>query len=204
MESLDNGHVVLPSDFAESILTGEHVRIHPWARGCYARDMLYFLWKMMENEGMTNTVFYERTSTEDKMPISTEMDLIEFCHYFSSVSNRLLLIPQHIETQEVMGFAWYDGVILGVSGKGSMFYRKKFWGEMAKEASTLCLKYGFEILGFQKVWGLSPWQASVKHRARLGFKEVAEVPDAFQDAKGKSRSMYVGVCTKESFNGRTI
>ena len=201
MDSFDNGEIVVPANYEDKILTGELVKLWPWARGYYKRDLLYFLWKMMEEERMTDTIFYAKTSSKDDTPVSTHMDLIDFIAYFAG-SERLLLIPTSLATGEIIGFSWYDGAVLGEYALGSMFYRKKFWGEVAKEATQLALRYGFEICGFKKVWGHSPWMASVKHRARVGFTEMAELPDAVVDRTGKSRTMYIGVCLKENFYGQ--
>ena len=195
--SLDESNIAVPPGFDENILTGKLVKMWPWARGFYKRDMLYDLWQIMEAEGMTDTIFYSATIKAD-VPVSTHMDLIEFVNYFGT-SGRLLLIPQHIESGEIIGFSWYENTLLGEYGQGNMFYRKKFWGDAALEASQLALRYGFEVFRFKKVWGHSPWLASVKHRAKLGFKEQAAIPEAVIDRQGKSRTLYVGVCTREDF-----
>lgn len=202
MESLNNGQLILDSDSVDKILTGERVKIWPWARGFYARDMLYWLWRMMEGERMTDVVFYKKTTLMAPPPISTHMDLVEFIQFFTlSSGSRLLLIPRVKDTEEVIGFSWYDDVVLGDSASASMFYRKKFWGEVAQEATLLGLRYGFEILKLQKVWGYSPWKASVAHRGRVGFREIAEVPEAITDTQGKTRTLYIACLKKETFYG---
>lgn len=194
---------IIPADFQDKILTGKEVKIWPWARGYYPRDVLFFLWRMMEQEGMTETVFYAQTSTTEKTPVSTHMDLIEFVHFFADSQHcRLLLIPMHQQSGEMVGFQWYDNVVMGQSALGNMFYRRKFWGDVGHEATYLALKYAFEILQLKKVWGQSPWKASVAHRGRLGFEEIAEVPEAVVDTRGKTHPLYVGVLTKEKFYGQ--
>ncbi len=204
MESFDSGHAEIPAGFEDKILTGDLVKLWPFARGYYRRDLYYLLWRMMEDERMTDTIFYRYTTAANPTPIDTHMDLTEFVQYFSlAIATRLLLIPTYKETGEMIGFSWYDDVVLGESATGNMFYRKKFWGEVAREATELALRYGFGILQLKKVWAYSPWLASVKHRARLGFTEITEIPEAVKDRSGKMRTMYIGALKKEDFhNGR--
>ena len=200
---MDLNELTIPADLQDRILTGKQVQLWPWSRGYYPRDVLFYLWRMMEQEQMTNTVFYSQTSTTEQTPVSTHMDLIEFVHFFSDAQHcRLLIIPQHIASGEMIGFIWFDNVILGQTATGNIFYRRKFWGDVGQEATRLALKYAFEALHVKKVWGQSPWRAATAHIERAGFFKVCDVPEAVIDRRGIARTLFVRAITRKEFYGQ--
>ena len=178
-----------------SFLQGKHVRMWPYSRGEFPRDVLYRLWRA--TEGLEDLIFFG--SDDDNMSsYKRRGDLTEFMIYMAEPT-RFVLIAE--VKDEIAGAFWIDQVKPRFSGAASYFYRRKFWGHAAREASSIGCRYGFEILELEQLWGMTPWMTSIKHARVQGAKLIATLP-GFYLIDGLPHDCYVSRLTKEDYYGR--
>lgn len=158
-------------------LTGQHVTLWPYARGCYPRQTLATLWQMVEQEGGADRIFHAQQAPRET-PTPTRGDLVSFVRYFEPepAGSRLLLMVQSRADDQLAGLFWFDDIVLGHRASANVFYRRRYWGEAAREASRLACRYGFEHLGYRTIWAMTPWPLAVSHAEAIGFERVAVLP----------------------------
>lgn len=145
------------------------IRLFPYVRGYYPRDTLARLWGYVEAQGAARKLFYAQPGTDEERG-----DLTHFVEYFADSARRLLLIPER--DQQPMGLVWLDDIIPGFKAAMNVFYRRRFWGTPAREATTLAVAYCFNDLHFQTLWGYTPWPEAQSHAEAVGFQAVARLP----------------------------
>lgn len=172
----------------------------PYARGVYPRDLLSKLWTLMEAEDATKYVFYEHFARDERF--STRGDLTQFIEFFADPKKALFVILAK-EKNEIAGLMWLEGVVAGVRAIGGFWMRRRYWGEMTREAVNICLEYVFDFLHIPTVWGFTPWLTSVKTTNALGWNYVCSLPDWTQiEVRDKYRAfdMHISYIRKEDFN----
>lgn len=178
-----------------AILTGQQVQLWPYSRGLYPRDTLHTLWRLVEDGGGAAQVFHSQRGG-DSDPYPWQGDLTEFVRYFDEPGRRHLLIATQGEA--LMGLCWFDDIVPGHRAAYNLFFRKRAYGTIAHEATTLALRYGFDVLGVQSIWGYTPWRAAVEHGRRHGFRVVATLP-GFAQVDGRPRDVMMLKLTKEEY-----
>ncbi|HMC63819.1 MAG TPA: GNAT family protein [Gemmataceae bacterium] len=167
------------TDHVSELLEGQHVRLWPYFRGVYPRNTLASLWQVMEADQAVEKVFHAQPKYgRQETPYPIRGDLISFVRYFEpdQEGTRLLLVAQAVESGEVAGMFWFDDIIIGHKANANIWYRRKFWGHPAREASRIACRYGFEVLGYQAIWALTPWRTAVAHGESMGFEPVTVLP----------------------------
>ena len=176
-------------------LKGEFVTVLPYARGYFARDLLYQVWYYMEKEDAIKLVFSELPHTKEPIPSGGD-----FVHFLGHV-NQPNVIPLVIEANnEIAGFMWFQIGVPGYRAEGSEWFRRKYWGYPAREGVRLCLDYMFHsAVGVKHIWGRTPWETAMKSCLSLGFELVCVLPDFFL-VRGKPKDCYLVHYGKDSFN----
>ena len=173
------------------ILENDTVLLHPYARGVQGRDTLYYVWRLMEDEGDAQQIFYSQLCADER----TRGDLVECVHYFSSTMPvRFLVMPQEKTSEEFMGLVWFDH--LGHVGSVGVFYRKAYRGKASQMATQLACEYAYATFGYSRLFGFTPYKAAVRHVRALGWQHVGKLP-GFVCIDGKERDLYQMMHTKE-------
>lgn len=180
-----------------SLLQGKHVKLWPYFRGYYDRDILYRLWSLIEKEKATHFIFHGFEFQSDDSPVSTDGDLVDFIHYFEPISgHKTLLIVQDASRDEIAGFTWFEGITPGFRASAGIFMRRKYWGNHALEATQLSLKYIFQLHGLEFVYAITPWASVAKYAQRAGFKPVAQLK-GFIKIQQAYRDIYILKITED-------
>jgi len=181
-------------------LKGKTVEILPYVRGYYPRDILYTLWRAMEDDELSNLVF-PQSKNIDNAPFPIQGDLLEFVNYFGD-PKRIILIMRDIKTGTIIGLHWYDDIISNFRGWANMFYKKAFWGEPSYEAGQLALDYGFNYLNFEIIYGHTPWVQASSYAEKAGMTKICQLPKGYLLSNGEKQDMNILYITKEVFNGK--
>ena len=158
-------------------LTGERVKLWPYARGIYARDILYRLWRVVEDHEAASKMFCG-SQDEDIL----KGDLVSFVKYFDD-PGRYLLIVTDLTGDDIAGCIWFDDLMPKFRAFGSVFMRQKYGGEGSMEAVRMALGYAYTVLEVESVWGVTPWRTAKQLCTRCGFEDVALLP-AFARVNG--------------------
>src|SRR5262245_25296020 len=164
-------------DEMESLLTGQHVKLYPYVRGHFPPETLFTLWNLMREQGAIDKVFFGRPGTT---PYQRRGDLVEFIKTFEPEAgvDRWVLIVQSLKhPEDVAGMCWFDDHIPEHRIAGSVFYRRKYWGRPAHEATRLAIRWAFAVLPVQSIWAYSPWKTGQKHAEYGGMTHVATLPE---------------------------
>lgn len=164
----------MTTTFDVNRLAGTHVRLWPYARGWYPRDILYRCWLVMERDGATARVFHSSVSPPD-IPYSQQGDLTEFVTLLAD-PRRVVLIVQAAATDDILGLIWFDDLIPQHRALCNIFMCKAAYGPAAEEASTLAAAYAFEHLQVPTLWAFTPWPVAVAHAKSIGFQVLAQLP----------------------------
>lgn len=180
-------------------LTGKQVRLWPYASGYYARDLVYRLWRIVEDEKAIPLIFWARFAVSRETPVETRGDLIDFARILGT-TNGVLLIVTEIQTDALAGFIWFEQIVPKYKAMAGIFMRQKYWGDPAIEAGRLAERYAFETLDLQALWAETPWQSAVNYCQRIGFKLMAVLPD-FTLINGKEHDVTFLRITKGEYDG---
>lgn len=180
-------------------LTGKLVRIWPYVRGQYPRDILYTCWSAMEREGMSQKVFHS-SYWPSESPFDWRGDLTEFVTYFSQ-TNRLLQICQAIENEDLAGLIWFEDIVPQKRASCGIWFKRQYWGPLTLEASQICKDYAFYGLDIPKLYSFTPWPEAKRHAQKIGFEYVTSIPELVQ-AEEEAYPMNVLVAKRGEDNGR--
>ena len=186
----------------EQLVTGKHVKLYPYVRGLWPPETLFTLWQMMRDQDAGEKIFFGRPG--GGTPYSTAGDLVDFVKFFEPeppAQRHLLLAQSQAEPDQIVGIFWFDDLVPGHRAAGSVLYRKRYWGEPAREASRLALAYGFEVLGVGSIWAYTPWRTGFKHAEAAGMNHVATLPNYVIAADGKPMDLHILRVLKEEFGG---
>lgn len=183
----------MPGALNPDALTGQAVRLWPYAPGVYGRDALYQVWKMMEEDGATKQAFWDEAHLENGA------DLASFVQMFSG-PQRLLLMIERRETGKLCGCFWVSQMVPGHQAFVGMWMRKSARGACSTEAAQLALAYTFEIGAFRQLWALTPWVNAAVLCQQMGFVEIACLPEFCQWASDY-KDIHVLRLTREAFDG---
>jgi hypothetical protein len=177
-------------------LKGEHIMMVPYVRGLYARDLPYQLWRFMEEERAIPKVFSEVPEGAEEQ--NAHGDLIHFVNFLND-SSKIILIAAVGE--EIAGMTWFHVQQPKFRAMGNVWFRKKFWGEPAREGGRISLDYMFNCVGVEHIWGETPWMEAARYCMDIGFDYVVALPD-YAQIKGKAYDAHIVTCSKENFNAR--
>lgn len=177
-------------------LTGEGVRLWPYAPGVYGRDALYRVWRLMEEDGATKQAFWDEAHPE------TGADLVSFVRLFSDTSKMLLMI-ERTDTGKLCGCFWVSQMIPGHQAFVGMWMQAGSRGALSVEAARLALAYTFQWGSFHHLWALTPWPTAGALCRRVGFTFVATL-EAFCVWKGRAIPVRLYRLTKEAFDGLDV
>lgn len=152
-------------------LTGQHVRLYPFEREGWPRDVLYALWRHVEDAGASTTLFYAQPGLD-----AQRGDLQEFVGYFTD-PKRLVYLAQSTKNDELAGMVWFDDIQPGHRAAINVFFRRRAWGHPAREAVRLACLHAFERLRVQSIWAYTPWPAAWRMGEALGFQHIALLPE---------------------------
>lgn len=152
-------------------MIGEYVSLHLYERGVFARDVLYALWRHVEDAGGSVNLFYAQQG-----PDSHRGDLQEFVSYFTD-PKRIVLLAQSHATKDFAGLVWFDDVVAGHRAAINVFFRRRAWGHPARDAVRLACMHAFDHLRLQSIWAYTPWPAAWRMGEALGFQHIALLPE---------------------------
>lgn len=176
-----------------SDLQGQHVRLYPYQREGFPRDVLYACWKAMEDDGAALKLFYAQPAASD----AQRGDLTEFVAYMTD-PKRLVYLAQSLKTDELAGMVWFDDIQPGHRAAANVFFRRRFWGPAAAEGSRLALGQAFVTLNLASIWAYTPWPNAVRHAQRAGMRPITVLP-AFVLVGGTPRDIHILRVTREEF-----
>jgi hypothetical protein len=104
-------------------LTGQHVRLYPYQRGAFPREVLYACWRAVEDEGAAPRLFYAQLCADE----AHRGDLPEFIAYMTD-PKRLVYIAQRLKDDSLAGLVWFDDIVPGYRAAANIFYRRRCWG----------------------------------------------------------------------------
>lgn len=167
---------VMRHGIGESLSRETLARLVPYHRAVFPRDTLWHLWSLMESQGAAPLLFHGQQGPE-----STRGDLVAFVRLLEPAQGETyLLLATRPDSAELEGFVWFDDIVrLGENTVRAAFnvcYRRRFWGQPAREASRMALRYGCEILGFSAIWGWTPWPVAARHAEAIGMTRMATLP----------------------------
>lgn len=150
-------------------VSSPEVTLWPYAPGVYGRDALHRVWSLMEAEGATKRVFWERAMTPE-----TAGDLASFIKTFDGVpSTQLALVSG--EEGSLIGCIWVSDVTPGHQAFISIWMSKAGL-PYSMEASRKALDYSFTQWSLAQLWAVTPWHRALALAVRLGFKKVGTMP----------------------------
>lgn len=187
---------MMTADSVEHLMS-THVRIWPYVRGCYGRDILYRLWRMIEDSGDGRSLFWG--SHDDPLIHGDLVAFVKFCED----PQRILLMITTRDGSDLAGLAWFDDVVPTLRAFGSIYIAPSHRGPFSEEAARLCLTYAFDLLNVESIWGITPWRAAVALCDRCGFERVTVLP-AFTKFNDTVSDVTVLRLTKESFHGQHL
>ena len=182
----------LPANWLDRYV-GTQVRLLPYLRGAYPKDVLYRLWALVQQADAFHQLFWGLHVDEGK-----HGDLEHFCRFFGEDTGRHLFIVQSVNTDEIAGFLWLDDVIPETRGIGSVFMAPGYRGRAAQEAVRLFCDYSFHELGLQAIWGVTPWPQAASLISEVGFERMAFLP-AFAKVQGIMQDVRIFRLLKERF-----
>jgi hypothetical protein len=174
-------------------LTGSLVRLYPYDRGAFPREVLYAMWRAVEDDHASRYLFYGQVCQDEHH----RGDLQEFVTYFTD-PKRLLYIAQSLRTDELAGMVWFDDIQPGYRAAANVYFRRRSWGPAALEGSRLAIGAAFDALKLEHVWAYTPWDHAVRHAKRAGMMPVALLP-GFVRIDGQPRDIHVLRLKREDF-----
>lgn len=169
--SIAGGIADLPANPLDRYI-GQYIRLWPYLRGAYAKDLLYRLWALVAKEEAFHQLFWGLHESE-----SRHGDLEHFCRFFSEDTGRQLFIVQSVDKDELAGFLWLDDIVPFHRGIGSLFISPAYRGKAAAEAVRLFCDYCFTNIGLQSIWGVTPWPQAAHLITEIGFERIAILPN---------------------------
>lgn len=162
----------------ETLLTGQDVKLFPYMRGHFPPETLATLWALMRQQGAIERIFFGPSATQTT-PFPIRGDLVDFIKAFDPerpVDRWLLIVQSQKHPEDIAGMVWFDDHIPKHRVAGSVFYRRKYWGRPAEEATRLAIRWAFAQLEVKGVWAYSPWRTGQRHALRVGMTHIATLP----------------------------
>jgi hypothetical protein len=148
----------------EALLTGERVRLWPYAPALFPRDTLYQVWQLLEAEQAWERLFWWQD-----VPEPQRGDLLSFATY---MRDKIPLLVQRRQDGALCGLIYFDEAIAGLRANISIWFAKAAWGAAAIEAGEIATRYGHQCLGFPALWGVTPWKAAARFAQKCGYRHV--------------------------------
>lgn len=164
-------------------LVGKHVRLWPYAKECFAPDILVQVCQQLNDSGMASRVFWEAAIEQGE----NRVDLTWFMQYMNDVAP---LFVQDLESGDLVGLVWFNNFSAKHRANINVWYRRKAWGKPAREGTAIATRYAFALWGLQQIWGFTPWPEAVKHVIPLGYKQIATLP-GYAYSLGSPRDLYI-------------
>lgn len=156
----------------------ETYRIWPYARQAgYPRDLLYILYKAMEEAGDLERVFYEMDSHELEKVLS----------YFLST---VLFLVSDPTLGRCLGAVWFTDLTKYKANIG-IWFAPEARGALSRDASMAIVQVMFEDYRVEQILGFTPWKNVVQYGKDCGFTLAATFEDAVIMHSGMHRPLYV-------------
>lgn len=137
--------------------------ILPYAPGVYLPDLLYEVWRMLFEWQLIRRTFYF-------LPPATAETLEVVLGYLTQT--RLFLV---YESQAIAGIVWFSDC-RPQHGNIGLAYRPSCRGVFAEDATDRVCRAAFQLYGWQRIWGFSPYRAALAHGVAIGFQHVMTLP----------------------------
>ena len=145
---------------------GKLVTLVPHVRGISARDTLLRWWLLMEQHGGGEKIFWSQTILHENQR-GDPLAFIESFHH------RLAYGVYDRNTEELVGFNWFEQIKPQKQAQYGLYFIKDAWGDPAAEATELATTYAFGTLGLKIIWGFTPWRVAAQHVRKLGWHHEA-------------------------------
>ena len=182
----------------QDILTGTQVKLIPYVRGHMPPETLYTLWTLMKQEDALKRFFYPHA---EGVPFPTKGDLVEFIKFFEPappVERALFIAVDVNDWTQLVGMFWLDEYVHRLRVNASTFYRRRYWGEVAREATALGARYCFEVLEVQSIYAYTCWPTGKGHAEAQGMRLVATLPD-FISVDDRTRDLLILRVTRDEW-----
>lgn len=155
-------------------MRGKYVSLWVYSRGEAARDLPYQLWKMIEDAGDWDKIFW---GEDDKTTrISKHGDLIAWMEWM--IGKALILIVDNA-TQAICGLGWFSDM-QGGNALTSIWMAPQWRGKPhSREATMLGVRFGYDNLGLTTIQTMTPWPIARNLAVKAGFKIVSFIPKLF-------------------------
>lgn len=165
-------------------LQGQGATIIPWTRGLSARDEVLRYWLLAEREQSHKYIFWADYGAPALLG-----DPVTFCAAFSQ---RACFSVYDHTTQELVGVTWVEKIVPWHSAHYGMFFARRAWGALAREATRLTVAKVFEVLPqMPQLFGLTPWKTALRHGLATGWAHVATLPGFAAMRDRTARDLYV-------------
>jgi hypothetical protein len=148
------------------ILEGANCKIVNYERDSMKKEILYDLWKMMDEDGDLNRVLWS----------FEKYDLTQFIQYMSDTHN-LLFIIYNEDYSEYAGLIWVNEIMPNFKAHTAIYIRKKYRKVLTDEASKLSIDFMFKHFNLNELWSHTPYPNAHKLSLRLGSTEIAILPN---------------------------
>lgn len=167
------------------VLTGTQVKLWPYVRGYYPRDVLYGLWSAIEQAGDGARVFWGNSD-----PAPLRMDLPSFCEFVTKEGRTLILLT-NLDGTAMLGCAWFEDVFPKRRAFGSIYLVPESRGKVAVEAVRLVTDYACQVLDVNEIWAVTPWREAGQLICAAGYQRVATLPGfAWVDEQSQDVGVY--------------
>jgi hypothetical protein len=171
-------------------LHGENVSLWIYGRGTYPSDLLYEIWRTLKDEDALHLMFPDYFKWPQKSSFDQRMDLGKFVQLATDWGeNACLLVAQH-KAKDFAGYILFTDLLPGYDGKVHVFFKRRYWGKIAREGTALAYDFAKNCLRLKRLWDFVCWHHAVRIAQDFGFKEVAVLPK-FQTVNGKEYDMHV-------------
>ena len=161
------------------VLEGTGCSIYNYNRDEFKKDILVDLWKLMEEDGDSDKALW---------PFEKH-DLVQFIQYLSDTHN-VLFVVYNKECTDYVGFTWFNEIVPNFKAHTALYIRKKYRKTLTDEASTLSMDFMFNHFSLTELWSHTPWENAHKLALRLGFTEIATLPN-YVRLKGVLHNFYI-------------
>lgn len=152
-------------------LIGTQVRLWPYLKGVYARDIVGQVWLTIERSGDHGRLWWGFQNP----PLSHRMDLAAFAAFMSD-PDRVVLIVTSPDSEQIFGIIWYDD-IQPHRCFGSIYMIPEARGKLALEACRMGAAYAHRDLKVEQIWAMTPWAEAGRLVLESGFQRIATLPD---------------------------
>lgn len=194
---MDNGHdIEINENYDLQRLHGENVSLWIYQRGQFPSDLLYEIWATLRDENALHLMFPDSFRWPQERRFDIRMDLTEFIKIFTQWGESACLLMAQYESKDFAGYILFTEVLPGCDAKVHVFFKRKYWGSVAREAVGMAYDYAKNCLRLKRLWDWVCWRHARAIAREFGFKPVAILPK-YQIVNGKEYDMHILVLNFE-------